>query len=79
VIEPGIAETVARVDAQALAAALLPLWAEYRACPICRSASGVACCALNGAVVGGVPDGVRTDLRVPHAARQRRTSREARK
>lgn len=66
-IEPGLAhliEPAALVD-----------FADYRACPICKAATGAACCALNGRVAGGQPDGVRTPLPRAHAARKRRAGR----
>lgn len=65
-IEPGL------VWAVTIAAAM---WRRYRACPTCRADAGKACTAMNGAVAGGQPDGVRTALPVAHAARKRSTRR----
>jgi len=53
-------------------------WDDYRACSqVCRAPMGKPCFSLSGRVVNGQPDGVRTELSVPHAARKRRTGRKA--
>lgn len=48
-------------------------WANYRACPVCKTPLGVACVSLSGMVVNGRPDGVRTELGAPHKSRKRRS------
>lgn len=50
-------------------------WNAMRACPTCLQSTGKPCVALNGAVEGGRPDGVRTELRSAHARRQPRRGR----
>jgi hypothetical protein len=50
-------------------------WTQYRKCSqICRAPIGRPCVSMSGKVVGGQPDGVRTELTVPHKARKLRTS-----
>jgi hypothetical protein len=51
-------------------------WNDYRKCSqICRAKIGEPCFSLNGTVVNGQTDGVRTPLAVPHKARKRRKRR----
>lgn len=79
-LEPSLTATVARLDREEALAAAEPIdWNAYRKCSqVCRAETGEPCYSLSGAVVGGRPDGVRTYLVVPHAARKRRTGRAAR-
>ena len=49
-------------------------WNGFRACPVCKASIGVPCYSLSGRITGGVPDGVRTPLTVPHRARRARAS-----
>lgn len=53
-------------------------WDDWRMCPICRAPIGGACFTLSGRVIGGRPDGVRTELPRPHTLRRRRIRRKAR-
>lgn len=51
-------------------------WSAYRACTqVCRAPIGKPCVSLSGRIVGGRPDGVRTELTIPHKARKLRTRR----
>jgi hypothetical protein len=48
-------------------------WSEYRKCSaVCRAKIGEPCFSQSGRVVNGQPDGIRTYLIEPHAARVRR-------
>ncbi len=49
-------------------------WLAYRKCSVCHAPSGDPCRSRSSAVVGGVPDGVRTDLDVPHVLRKMRAT-----
>lgn len=60
-----LADVVARVSEPAD-------FSGWGVCPTCRARAGEVCVALNGRVAGGRPDGVRTPLPVPHAARRPR-------
>jgi len=66
-------DTVAR-QVHAVAVAAVD-WTVYRLCPVCRRASGDACVSLSGAVAGGRPDGILTEITHAHAARRRRSGR----
>lgn len=51
-------------------------WDDYRKCSqICGAPIGTPCVSLSGTIVGGRPDGVRTELNRPHIARKLRTRR----
>lgn len=51
-------------------------WSAYRKCSqICRAEIGEPCFSMSGKIVGGQPDGVRTELAAPHKARKRRVKR----
>lgn len=52
-------------------------WNDYRKCPVCKAPTGEPCCSLSGRIVNGRPDGVRTDLGLPHTLRQKRKRRPA--
>ena len=53
-------------------------WDLYRKCSqVCGAETGQPCFSRNGKVVEGRPDGVRTELKVPHTTRKMR-SRAAR-
>jgi hypothetical protein len=53
-------------------------WSAYRKCSqICGMPTGQACVSVSGTIVGGRPDGIRTELAVPHRARKLRTRRTA--
>lgn len=72
-LEPSLAATVNRLDAEEVEPTD---WTAYRACStVCRAPIGKPCFSLSGTVAGGRPDGVRTELTHPHAARRRRTKR----
>lgn len=46
-------------------------WGLYRKCSqVCRAARGKPCVAMSGRIAGGRPDGVRTELSVPHKSRK---------
>ena len=51
-------------------------WHGYRKCSqVCGMPTGKPCVSLSGTVVGGRPDGIRTELAIPHKARKLRTRR----
>jgi hypothetical protein len=68
-IEPSLAPTVARLEAEAID------WSAYRACAVCKAILGEPCVSRSGRVVGGRPDGVRTILTHAHVCRKLRTRR----
>lgn len=78
-LEPSLAATVARLAGDEAVehgwAVDGIVWADFRACPVCKAPTGEPCCALNGRVAGGRPDGIRTPLPRAHVARKRRTGR----
>lgn len=60
-MEPGIAP---------IAAAAAWPWDKMLKCPVCLSAKGEPCKALNGKMIGNRPDGVAVDLPRAHHARK---------
>lgn len=52
-------------------------WMAYRKCPICRRVCGEPCYSTSSRIIDGQPDGVRTDLEVPHVARRLRVGPKA--
>jgi hypothetical protein len=51
-------------------------WDDYRKCSqICGMPTGQACVSVSGTIAGGRPDGIRTELDMPHQSRKRRTRR----
>lgn len=72
-LEPSLAATVERLTAGDRAA--LVDWTAYRSCPVCKAATGTACAAMSGRIVGGQTDGIRTPLPRAHVARKRRSGR----
>lgn len=57
-------------------ALMIVVWDDYRKCSqVCRAATGDPCFSLNGKIVNGQPDGVRTPLDEPHKSRKRRKGR----
>jgi len=51
-------------------------WNDYRKCSqICGMPTGKACVSMSGTIVGGRPDGIRTELLIPHKARKLLTRR----
>ena len=51
-------------------------WGRYRKCSqACGAEMGKPCVSRSGRVVAGRPDGVRTELAVPHKARKLRKGR----
>jgi hypothetical protein len=49
---------------------------DYRACPVCKVPLGEPCVSLSGRIVGGRPDGARTELSLPHTIRKLRIRRK---
>lgn len=73
-LEPSIASVVlgSGPDVEDLGDAY---WQGFRACPVCKVPLGARCEAINGRVVDGRPDGVRTSLPRAHGTRLPRTGR----